>query len=246
MPHRRAAFIPGETVCLRHLQRDQLGLVLPVQVVHDRSDGVLLWAPTGATGWHLDMPDGRTMARTPLPEWSATRRIPVAYTLDQSILSWHPSGQDYSIRWYFRDDGTFHRWYANLEAPAIIWRDAGLAGLDTVDWDLDVKISADRSWEWKDEDEFVARLALPDAYWVDDEDRVRRAGKDVIELVEAGMFPFDGTWCDFRPDPAWPPIPSRLPAGWDRPLSDWRSQLTPGAGEGPGGRYSTSGRPGPP
>lgn len=35
-------------------------------------------------------------------------------------------------------------------------------------------------------------------------------------MVEAGAFPFDGTWCDFRPDPAWA-VPAELPAGWDRP-----------------------------
>jgi hypothetical protein len=26
----------------------------------------------------------------------------------------------------------------------------------------------------------------------------------MIALAEAGRFPFDGTWTDFRPDPAWP------------------------------------------
>jgi len=79
-----------------------------------------------------------------------------------------------------------------------------------------VVVHPDRRWEWKDEDEFAARLAMPDAYWVEDEERVRRAGKEVIALVEAGTFPFDGTWCDFRPDPAWPAIPTDFPAGGDR------------------------------
>src|SRR3981189_1125411 len=77
-------------------------------------------------------------------------------------------------RWFFHPDGQFYAWYANLEASAVAWSDAGLAGLDTVDWDLDVWIHPDLSWEWKDEELFVARLAVPDAYWVDDEDRVRR------------------------------------------------------------------------
>jgi hypothetical protein len=57
---------------------------------------------------------------------------------------------------------------------------------------------------------------MPEAYWVDDEIRVRQAGKDVIALVEAGAFPFDGSWCDFRPDPSWPPLPQDLPEHWDR------------------------------
>jgi Protein of unknown function (DUF402) len=213
MVHRFVEFVPGETVHLRHWQRDQLGMLFPLRVVADTGDAVLLWASTGTRGWHFNMPDGRTMADTPLPEWSAAERVPVAHTLGHGLLSWHPRGRDYSIRWFFRPDGTFYRWYANLEAPAQLWREAGAAGLDTADWDLDVVIQPDRTWHWKDEDEFVARLALPDAYWVDDEQRVRRAGKEVVELVESGAFPFDGTWCDFRPDPAWPPIEPAAPAG---------------------------------
>jgi predicted RNA-binding protein associated with RNAse of E/G family len=210
-------FAPGEIVQVRHVQRDQFGGLLPMRVVQHRPDGLLLWAPTGTRGWHLDMPDGRTMVRTPLAEWSATRRVPVPHTVNHGLLSWHPPGRDYSIRWFFAPDGRFRKWYANLEAPAVAWRDPGVAGIDTVDWDLDVVVHPDRRWEWKDEDEFTARLAEPDAYWVDDADRVRAAGKAVVALVEAGVFPFDGTWCDFRPDPSWPPLPVELPAGWDRP-----------------------------
>ncbi|MEV0902454.1 DUF402 domain-containing protein [Actinoplanes sp. NPDC049802] len=211
-------FVPGETVYLRHAQRDQVGLLLPLRVVEDRGDAVVLWAPAGTRGWHANMPDGRTMAQTPLPEWSATPRIPAPHIVDHGVLSWHPRGRDYSIRWFYRTDGTFYRWYANLEAPPVLWRDGGLAGLDTADWDLDVVIEPDRTWEWKDEEVFRQRLTMPEAYWVDDEERVRRAGEEVIALVEAGAFPFDGTWCDFRPDPAWPSLPTELPPGWDRPL----------------------------
>jgi hypothetical protein len=37
----------------------------------------------------------------------------------------------------------------------------------------------------------------------------------VGQLAEAGEFPFDGTWCDLRPDPSWPPL--WRPDDWDRP-----------------------------
>jgi hypothetical protein len=210
-------FEPGETIYLRHFQRAQLGLLFPLRAVHCGNDGLLLWTPAGTQGWHFDMPDGRGLSQTPLPEWSATPRVPGTHRVDHDFLSWHPRGRDYSIRWFFRPAGTFSGWYANLEEPAVAWRDADLAGIDTVDWDLDVVIRPDRTWEWKDEEEFTARLAMPDAYWVDDEQRVRRAGHDVIALVEAGAFPFDGTWCDFRPDPTWPAISSKMPTGWHRP-----------------------------
>jgi hypothetical protein len=37
----------------------------------------------------------------------------------------------------------------------------------------------------------------------------------VAGLATAGAYPFDGTHCGFRPDPAWD-VPS-LPVGWDQP-----------------------------
>jgi hypothetical protein len=129
---------------------------------------------------------------------------------------WHPRDEPYSLWLCFGLDRAFRGWYANLEVPVVVWRDARAAGMDTVDWDLDVWVPPDRSWRWKDEEEFVERLAYGPSYWVDDEATVRAAGERVVKLVEAGEFPFDGTWCDFRPEPSWP-VPADLPPGWDRP-----------------------------
>jgi arginyl-tRNA synthetase len=49
-----------------------------------------------------------------------------------------------------------------------------------------------------------------------DEAAVREEGLRVVKEIEAGAFPFDGTWTDFTPDPSWP-VPDQLPPGWDRP-----------------------------
>jgi hypothetical protein len=206
--------VVGETAYLRHVQRTQFGGVFPMRVVYDRPDGVLLWAPAGSTYWLFNMPDGRTLSQTPLAEWAATGRMPVSCTVRHATLSWHPTGADFSVRWFFDPDGRFYAWYANLEAPVTVWRRRGIAGLDTVDWDLDIWVHPDRTWHWKDEDVLVDRLAQAEAYWVDDEHRVRRAGQAVVELVETGRFPFDGTWCDFQPDPSWPPIRPTLADAW--------------------------------
>jgi hypothetical protein len=88
--------------------------------------------------------------------------------------------------------------------------------VDIVDQDLDLVIRPDLSWEWKDEGEFTERLAFPDHYWVTDEQAVRAEGRRVVKRIEAGEFPFDGTWVDFSPDPSWA-VPTALPVGWDRP-----------------------------
>ena len=77
-------------------------------------------------------------------------------------------------------------------------------------------MAPDRTWQWKDEDEFAARLREPADYWVDDEAAVRAEGERLVKLAEAGEFPFDGTMTDYRPDPTWS-VPVDMPAGWDRP-----------------------------
>jgi hypothetical protein len=97
----------------------------------------------------------------------------------------------------------------------VCWDDGTVAGVDICDQDLDIWVHPDCSWEWKDEDEMAERLAFPNHYWVHDADAVRAEGERVARVIDKGHFPFDGTWCDFRPDPSWQP-PASLPDGWDR------------------------------
>jgi predicted RNA-binding protein associated with RNAse of E/G family len=122
----------------------------------------------------------------------------------------------HSVWWLFAPDGAFAAWYVNLEEPGVAWDDGVAAGVDLTDHDLDIWVWPDRSWEWKDDDELEERLGFPEHYWVSEPEAVWAAGRAMIPLIEAGEYPFDGTWCDFRPDPAWT-VPDRLPDGWDRP-----------------------------
>jgi predicted RNA-binding protein associated with RNAse of E/G family len=153
----------------------------------------------------------------PFSEWIGleTEVIPGTWQ-GPGLLKFIPPEADHSV-WFFRDDeGVFLNWYVNLEERALRWDDGHVAGVDVIDQDLDVVANPDRAWEWKDEDEFTERLAYPDHYWVRDEQAVRAEGLRVIKMIEAGDFPFDGTWTTYHPDPSWP-VPTALPAGWDRP-----------------------------
>jgi Protein of unknown function (DUF402) len=212
-----AIFEAGELIYARHFQRDAVAGIFPLRVARHDAEGLLLWADAHSPAWYTIMSDGRWMRQAPLAEWATAAKVPHRGSFAHSLLSWHPVGADYSIR-FFWYDGVFTAWYANLEVPCVPWRRAGVAGTDTVDWDLDIWVEPDRTWRWKDEDEFVARLAEPEHYWVDDEARVRTAGAEVVKLIEAGAFPFDGTWLDFKPDPAWEPLPVDVPAElWELP-----------------------------
>lgn len=211
------SFETGRLILHRNVRFGRFGWVRPTRVVCDDDRGLLLWLAEDTMVAHEVAADGRGMRAMPFSEW-----IDLSYRVEQvpwrgpGVLMLVPPGAAHSV-WWFRDRaGAFSNWYVNLEEPAVRWDDGAVAGVDTVDQDLDIVVTTDRSWQWKDEDEFAERLAHRRHYWVPDEAAVRAEGQRVIKVIEAGDFPFDGTWCDFRPDPAWS-TPTALPAGWDRP-----------------------------
>ncbi|WP_436526984.1 DUF402 domain-containing protein [Actinoplanes sp. HUAS TT8] len=210
-------FDEGRPVLYRNFSAGRLVNVRPGRVISDDDRGLLLWLARGSGVMIEVAADGRGVRDMSFAEWSTLphRMVPATWS-GPGILKFVPPGVDHSV-WFFRDaEGTFTNWYVNLEERAVRWDDGDIAGVDVVDQDLDVVATPDRKWRWKDEDEFAERLALPEHYWVPDPEAVWAEGRRVITKIEAGEFPFDGTWTDFRPDPAWP-VPVEVPAGWDRP-----------------------------
>jgi hypothetical protein len=210
-------FEPGRLVLHRNMRHGRIGSLRPCRVISDDDRGLLLWLARGTTVVNEVAEDGRGMRAMPFDEWTTLGYRPQVGSWDgNGILKFLPTGADHSVWWFRDDDGTFTTWYVNLEEHGVRWDDGGVAGVDVVDQDLDVVVAPDLSWRWKDEDEFSERLAYPEHYWVPDPAAVLAEGRRVIKLAEAGEFPFDGTWCDFVPDPSWP-VPTELPDGWDRP-----------------------------
>jgi hypothetical protein len=210
-------FQPGRLVLHRNVRHGRLGWVRPARVVSDDERGLLIWVAAGSPVANEVAADGRAMRSMPFTEWvTLDYRLQLSTWDGPGLLKFTPTGAAHSV-WWFRDRrrGRFAGWYVNLEEPAVRWDDGHVAGLDICDQDLDLVVRPDRSWRWKDADEFIERLALPEHYWVPDPAAVWTEGHRVVQLVEAGAFPFDGTWCDFQPDPGWP-TPTELPAGWDR------------------------------
>jgi Protein of unknown function (DUF402) len=191
--------------------------VRPCRVISDDERGLLLWLAQGSTVLVEQATDGRGIRDMPFAEWIRQEHENVTETWrGPGLLKFVPPAGDHSV-WFFRDDdGTFQNWYVNLEYRALRWDDGTVAGIDVIDQDLDIVVHPDRSWEWKDEEEFGERLNYPDHYWVRDEATVRAEGHRIVKIIEAGGFPFDGTWTHFRPAADWP-VPTALPDGWDRP-----------------------------
>jgi hypothetical protein len=210
-------FTPGQIVLHRGFVHDRLVFLRLGRVVSHDERGLLLWLAYGTPMAISLAEDGQGIRDMPFIEWVRLRQD-LRHTVRRApdLLMLIPPDAAHSVWWFWDARGRFGGWYGNLEEPSVLWQDGDLAGVDTTDHDLDLWIYPDRTWEWKDEDEFAERLALPEHYWVPDPDAVRAEGERLVKMVEAGAFPFDGTWCDFRPSADWT-WPRELPAGWDRP-----------------------------
>jgi hypothetical protein len=211
------AFEPGRLVLRRHFMREEmLARVWLTTVAADDDAGLWLWVGTGSGFLDIGAADGRGFRDVPFGQWRDTAKAlqPKVWQGDALIL--HPRDQAHSVFHFFRPDGSFSHYYVNLEEPLVRWDDGALAGIDTVDQDLDIVAEATLSWRWKDEDEFADHLAYPETYWVPDPDAVWSEGRRVIAMIEAGTFPFDGARSGFRADPEWT-IPTVMPLGWERP-----------------------------
>jgi hypothetical protein len=207
----------GRLVVYRNFSAGRLVHVRPGRVVSDDERGLLFWTPRGSEVRNVVAVDGRGVRDMSFAEWSVTeRRLVPATWAGPGILMFLPAEGDHSVWFFHTDAGEFRYWYVNLEEHGIRWDDGELAGVDVVDQDLDVVATPDRAWAWKDEDEFAERLALPEHYWVPDPDAVWAEGRRLVKKIEAGEFPFDGTWTDHRPGPA-DVVPLSMPPGWDRP-----------------------------
>ncbi|MFC7547633.1 DUF402 domain-containing protein [Plantactinospora sp. GCM10030261] len=210
-------FERGRLIVHRNVRRGRIGWARPSRVVADDDRGLLLWLARDSPTAHEVTAAGLTMRAVPFTEFvAADHRLEPGRWIGPPILMFLPTGAAHSVWWWFHDDGRFANWYVNLEEPGVRWDDGSVAGVDAVDQDLDIVVAPDRTWRWKDEDEFVERLAFPEHYWVTDEAAVRAEGERVVKQIESGDFPFDGRWTDFVPDPSWT-APAELPAGWDRP-----------------------------
>lgn len=205
---------PGQTVVHQELWSGRLWAARPLVVVEDTAEHVLLWLPVGTrrrvpvTPPHRpDPPDvhRRTIANLVYGDWELGEHV-----WDVSSL-WVLRPGDWHSTWVsWRPDGSHLGWYVNLQWPMRRHR----FGFEAMDLMLDIVVAPDRSWQWKDREEFdevVARGLFTDEVAA----RVEAEASAVIDDVEHGRPPFCDPWRQWRPEPSWG-VPT-LPAGWDTP-----------------------------
>ncbi len=199
---------PGDAVVLRYVGHvDGVLQGLPHVVVRDDPALLALYLPAGTAlgqryeGRH-DRVSRDAAERAARAEAAAAPRL----WREFDVLRLMPAGARHST-WLFWRGGEFLSWYVNMEAP---YRRHAL-GVDTTDNIVDLWVTPELAWRWKDLDQLEERVALGLVHPYEAA-AFRREGERVIAAVEARGSPFGDGWERWLPDPAWR-TPS-LPAGW--------------------------------
>lgn len=203
---------PGEVVVHQEVWHDRVWAARPLVVVEDSPERMLLWIPEGTmrkvpmTPPTRDDPGDRTPRIIEMlhhRDW-----VHIDHVWDVSSL-WilHPG--DWHAVWIsFLPSWEQLGWYINLQRP---FRRTAI-GIESMDMMLDVVAGPDRSWSWKDDDEFE-QILQRGIFDQGTGARVRAEAMQVIRALEANGSPFDQGWAEWRPDPSWPtPL---LQPGWD-------------------------------
>jgi hypothetical protein len=184
-----------------------------MRVVHDTDASVALWRPRGTVRKVPVTPPTRERAAT------RTQRLMQSLSLCDWVLVdhvwdvdnlWLMRPGEWSAIWVgWRPVFENYGWYVNLQEP-FVRTDRGFQMMDMM---LDVIVDPDRTWHWKDEDDFqgLRDFDLIDASTAE---LVRAEAERVITDVEANRPPFCDEWHDWRPDAGWG-IPV-LPDDWER------------------------------
>ena len=143
---------PGEIVEVRSVYGGRVRWAFPHRVIADDGETVVLYLAPGARGaWMGRDPDGRYLER-----WvRADPPHPHVWRMHH-VLSLTRRGDAHSLWHLWDEQWNFVCWYVQLQSP-IAERDGVV---ETMDHALDVFVSPDGSWQWKDEDDFAEAQAL--------------------------------------------------------------------------------------
>ena len=168
-------------------------------VVRDDERGLVAWLAPGTERLTAVLPTGENLRAAPPDErFSRMRASARARWQGPGILRIAPPAVPWSIWLFWDEPWVFDGWYVNLEA--VNRRDG--RHLLTSDHVLDVWVSHDGAAALKDEDELAA--AVEQGTFTEGEaEAIRGDAQAALATFEAGGFPFDERWQDWRPDPGW-------------------------------------------
>jgi protein associated with RNAse G/E len=198
----------GSIRCLRDIHHEQVAFAWPVTVVGGDRDHLLAAQLAGSVGM---VPDGypddldRVLQQVDSGVWHVRER---AWQWTNCLHVLQPDQWWGTSLMWTAATGEFLCWYVDFRAPLVRSGDS----LNTRDLQLDIVISPDGTWQWKDEDHYQFSV---DTGFISADERaaVDASRESVVAQIEAGRFPFDGALADF----ALPAELPTLPPGWADP-----------------------------
>jgi len=205
----------GDIVALRYITTDgRIEICWPCRVVEDRPDLLALFIAAGSiykAGPKKAAAEKRVMQKTTLP--------PGEYVWRKDTLRLMFPGRRHSVCLFWAQHGhgrTLSYYFVNLEEP---FRRTAV-GFDTQDHTLDVVVTPELDWTWRDEDEL--RNHVKEGFYTEALAEAARAeGEEVIAAIcEQRTHPCLDGWDQWIPDPSW--RTPEIPAGWDTtPVTFW-------------------------
>lgn len=202
---------PGDVVTWRGLYRERVWHVQPTILVKDSPEEVVLTLLPGTECLAEESyPQGKENAKRWWDfkdrDWQMT---PYTWHTNRFLLIFEPE-KFYStiLFWNHRSD-QFLCYYINFQLPF----ERNDHAVDTRDLELDIVIRPDLSYEWKDLDDY--RKAIEHGLLTPELIQgIEEAKPEIFHRLENRLYPFDGSWLDWRPDPTWQP--PKLPEYWDK------------------------------
>jgi protein associated with RNAse G/E len=202
---------PGDIIIWRGIYRNQVWHAQPNIVVQDTAKETVL---TLLPGTECMMPagysDGKQNSKR---RWNFKEKQwefeKFYWHTNRLLVLLEPQHYYSTILFWHHERHKFLCYYINFQLP--YWRSH--CGIDTLDLDLDLIINPDYTYEWKDEDDYQmgieTEVILPQ--WIHD---IEAAKQEIFDTLEKRKYPYDGSWLEWKPEPAW--SPPQLPEGWDK------------------------------
>jgi predicted RNA-binding protein associated with RNAse of E/G family len=208
----------GDVVALRYITTDRrIEMCWPCRVVVDDDDILALFIKAGS-------PYKAAPKMTAAEKHAAKRSMlpPDEYVWRHDTLRLMLPGRHHSVFLFWNDavgERSFSRYFVNMEEP---FRRTAV-GIDTQDHTLDIDVTPDLQWSWRDQDELDNHVKY--GFYTQALAKAARAeGESVIAAITARTHPCLNGWDRWQPNPAWS-VPA-FPSGWDSaPVTLWERRL---------------------
>lgn len=204
-------FDAGTTITAEERWQDLLWSAVPHRVISSEPDELVSYVPTGAIATRASnrgLPGTQNLTRDERKLLALrTRNVRVVEVPEapDKLFICRPGRWSRVILGWDHDTGAFRGWYVNFELPA----EPTPTGTATMDLVVDLWVNPDRTWHWKDREDFRSVL---DDHTLDPgiQEQIDAETDQLLGELQSRSGPFADHWLDFRPEPGWstPTLPA--------------------------------------